>query len=147
MMVELEQLLKGFRKLEKREDLAGVVDDPTAIRFLAAWRRQVPTWRRSRAKQPTEIGLLWMWVWSGVRYDREAIANAAKVNESTAELYLRSCVSARIVYPDGSISKPAERLIAAHVKNRFPGTRRGRPPGVKDSSKRERKPAPKPEDG
>ncbi|HEU02539.1 hypothetical protein LCGC14_0678550 [marine sediment metagenome] len=144
-MTDLEQLLKGYRRLEKREDLAGVVDDPTGIRFLAAWRRQVPTWKRSRAKQPTEIGLLWVWVWAGVRYDREALAIAAKVNESTAELYLRSCVSARIVYPDGSISKPAERLIAAHVKNRFPGTRRGRPPGVKDSSKRTRTPATKDE--
>ena len=145
-MTDLTSLLSGFRKLEKREDLAGVVDDPVGIRFLAAWRRQVPTWKRSRAKQPTEIGLLWLWLWAGVRYDRDALAIAAKVNESTAELYLRSCVSARIVYPDGSISKPAERLIAAHVKNRFPGNRRGRPPGVKDSSKRERKPAAKPED-
>ena len=144
-MTDLEILLKGYRRLEKREDLAGVVDDPTGIRFLAAWRRQVPTWKRSRAKQPTEIGLLWMWIWTGVRYDREALGVAAKVNESTAELYLRSCVSARIVYPDGSISKPAARLIAAHVKNRVPGTRRGRPPGVKDASKRTRTPATKPE--
>ncbi len=142
-MTDLDELLKGYRRLEKREDLAGVVDDPTAIRLLAAWRRQVPTWRMSRATQPTELGLLWIWIWAGVRYDREALAIAAKVNESTAELYLRSCVSARIVYPDGSISKPAERLIAAHVKNRFPGTRRGRPPGVKDSNKRTRTPATK----
>lgn len=145
-MADLEQLLRGFRKLERREDLAGIVDDPTGIRFLAAWCRQAPTWKRPRAKQPTELSLLWAWLWSGVHYDREEIAVAAKVNESTAELYLRSCVSARIVYPDGSISKPAERLIAAHVKNRFPGTRRGRPPGVKDATKRTRTPAAKPED-
>ncbi len=144
-MPDLGQLLAGFRKLEKREDLAGVVDDPVAIRFLAAWQRQVPTWKRSRAKQPTELGLLWVWVWAGVRYDRAALGIAAKINESTAELYLRSCVSARIVYPDGTISTPAKRLIAAHVKNRFPGARRGRPPGVKDSSKRTRAAAPKDE--
>ena len=138
-MADIEELLKGYRKLEKREDLAGVVDDPVGIRFLAAWRRQVPSWKKPRAKQPTEIGLLWLWLWSGVRYDREELAIAAKVNESAAELYLRACVSARIVYPDGTISKPATRLIAAHVTNRFPGKRRGRPLGVKDSIKRERK--------
>lgn len=144
-MVDFEALLGAFRKLEKREDLAIIVDDPAAIRFLAAWRRQSPTWRQPRAKQPTELGLLWIWLWAGVHYDRSDLAVASKLNESAAELYLRSCMSARIVYPDGTISKPAERLITAHVTNRFPGTRRGRPPGVKDAAKRKPK-ATEPED-
>ncbi len=139
----LTRLLKPFRERESVEDLATIVDDPNAIRVIASWARIEKKWKKPRSRKPRARLELWWYLWKGVTFDRAALASAAKVTEQAAHALLRTCANARVIYPDGTLSEHAKTLIADHVANRMPGKRRGRPPGVRDSSKRKRKPATK----
>ena len=131
----LGQLLEEFRAVEIEDDLV-VVDDPEAIRLLAAWRKSTPVWRKPLARMPQEPVALWAWLWDGVYYDREELAVVSKLNEQTASQLLRVCAHARLAYPDGTISKHAAKLIKTQTQQRYPGKKTGRPFGAKDTVKR-----------
>jgi hypothetical protein len=121
LTLELLDICEKFRAGEKLEDLATIVGDANAIRLLAAWRNARPAWKKPKRKQPSNPPDLWQWIWDGVHYDREALANAAKLNEQATHKLLHLCANARVIYPDGTISKHAADLVAAHTKTRFPG--------------------------
>lgn len=140
MATALTKDLAKFRKLESLEDLATVVDDANAIRLIASWPRIEIAWKKPRTQRPRASAPLWWWLWKGVSFDRAALASAAKVSEQAAHALVRMCASARVIYPDGSVSNDARKLISTHVETRMPGKRRGRPVGAKDAKKRKRKP-------
>ena len=126
--------LAPFREAEKRDQLAGVVDDREAIRVLAAWRLVRWTWHKPRGKAPTEINELWYWLWAGGKFDLEALSAAAGHSRGVVERSLAVLVNARIVYPDGSISVEAARLVEAHTNQRYPVRSVGRPKGSKNKT-------------
>lgn len=110
--------LEPYRACESEDDLAITVGDPRVLHVLAAWRRLGPQWKRPRRRRPTDVHRLWEWLWSGVYYDLDALATAAKLSATAAVALLRACAHARIAYPDGSISEYANYAIAEYVELR-----------------------------
>lgn len=132
MSVDLQKLLAPLRKRESKEHLCAVVDDHDAIRLLDAFANAETAWKPRRgARVPKDPDALWGWLWGFVLLDLQAIAASAKLSQKTAATLLRVCIAARLVYPDGTITKPARTLIADYVRSRYPGRATGRPKGSK----------------
>lgn len=134
-MSRLEQLLEPFRDNEREDQLAGVVDNPDAIRTLAAWRSVRWTWTAKKGAEPEDLGERWLWIWQGGRFDLEALSASAGRGQAVVELVLGVLVNARVVYPDGTVTAHAQQLIEAHVKQKYPTRKGGRPLGSKNRPK------------
>ena len=120
-----------MRKREGKAQLCSIVDDHNAIRLLDAFANAETAWRpRGRAKPPKEQGALWFWFWRFFLIDLEALAASAKLTTEEATKLLRVLIAARLVYPDGTITKPGKTLIADFVSTRYPGKAQGRPKGA-----------------
>ena len=132
----MTKLLRSYRAKESEQDLAAIVDDPIVVRFLATWVRTPVEWRTPKRKRPATADELWWWLWSGVRWDLEQVARAARISQSAAQSFGIACATARIIYPDGTCSKHALALLDSYTAHRFPGRRAGRPKGAKDGKKR-----------
>ena len=119
----LADLLRPYRKHEQLLGLTVVTGDLTALRVLAAWLTwPTPPWRRARRKQPADERLLWDWIWEPVwnAIDFGDFGLAAGLAPGDAERALRTCLSARLVYPDGEISEGAKALLQAHIQRELP---------------------------
>jgi hypothetical protein len=128
--IDLKKLLAPMRKQEGKAQLCSIVDDHNAIRLLDAFANAESAWRpRSRPKQPTEQGALWFWLWRFFLIDLDALAASARLTPEEATKLLRVLIAARLVYPDGTITRPAKTLIADFVRTRYPGRATGRPKG------------------
>ena len=133
--IELAELLRAFRDVEAQDQLAAVVDDRDAIRVLAAWRSVRWEWDAPSKRSPWDLGELWIWLWTGGRFDLEAIAAAVGSSLGIVEAALAVLVNARAVYPDGTISAHAQLLVEAHVSKCYPRRAVGRPKLSKNKPK------------
>lgn len=146
--MHLQDALELFRRTESRDQLAPAVDRPDLIRAIAAWRSVRWDWTRPKRKPPkipvgdpacamvgVDLGRLWLWVWSGGKFDLEGYAAALATSQLEAELRLSVLAQARIVYPDATVTAPAEQLIDAFVNHRYPKRAPGRPKGSKNRPK------------
>lgn len=135
--MSLAKLLAPFRKGERLEDTAGFVDQPVGVQMLAAWPRVGMTWDKPEGRAPgaADSAERWGWIWSGFAYDRSAMARFAGTDEGAVKSWVLKAVEARLVYPDGTLSGPAAKLVSGYIERRQPG-RPGRPKGVVDGGGR-----------
>ena len=132
---KLARHLAGFRKLEKKSQVATVVDKPAAITMLGVWSACEKDWR-PQGRAPKQDFELWRWLWQSVWFDLEGLAAISGLSETEAARVLRVCMGLRLVYPDGTISKHAQQLLEDHGRARAPGNAKGRPRGSRDKEKR-----------
>lgn len=125
MSKALAKLLEPFRSKENPAQLATVIDSPDAIRVIAAWTATRRAWKKAKGKPPKTLELLWSWLWRGVAFDRDTLAETSRLASDQAHYVLRALVAARIVYPDGTITQYAEELIDGYVEKRM--KQHGRP--------------------
>lgn len=119
-------LIDAFRAAEQVTDIAVLMADEgfdtVTMRVLAAWERSIPRWRRPSkpcpdAGRPTAEA--WKWLTSGWSIDYATISAAAAVARDVARERCDVLVHARLIYPDGSISKPARQAMQAAVASRL----------------------------
>lgn len=111
--------LQIFKQSESSAQLATVVDSPEAIKVIQAWTATRKTWKKSAGKAPATTELLWAWLWRGVKFDREALAEQARIAVDQSHYVLRALVAAKLVYPDGTITEAASKLVDAYVGKRM----------------------------
>lgn len=119
MTKALQALLAAQRKREEAGQLATVIDSPEAIRVLAAWPATRKTWKKAAGKPPANPRARWEWLWRGVKLDPDSLARTARLAADQALAMLRVLQAARVVYPDGTISKHAHELVAGYVDKRL----------------------------
>lgn len=119
MSAILASHLEAFKESESSAQLATVVDSPEAIKVIQAWTATRKTWKKAAGKAPVALELLWSWLWRGVKFDREALAEQARIAVDQSHYVLRALVAAKLVYPDGTITKAASELVDAYVGKRM----------------------------
>ena len=118
-----EEAVEKFRSQEQVEDVLAItnVKDPQAIRL----RRLVVAWGKikidrisvQRPAPPAEDEKeLWKWMWECVRYDPEELRQVSGVRVGV-EMLMRVLIGNRIIYPDGTVSEYAKKVIRAILKN------------------------------
>lgn len=130
-----ESLISAFRAAESIEDVASLAVeegfDPEAMRVLAAWRHSDHLWFLPKTPCPDPsmpTARAWAWLVSGWSIDVRAIARAADVSESCARQKFELLLGNHLIYPDGSMSKPAQAALRAHVAKRVRGSAKRKPP-------------------
>lgn len=134
----LDEMITAFRAIEANEDIIPVAGDDVAMRVLAAWTKTENVWRMPKRARPT-FGPsthhdCWRWITSGWMPDYEGLAEATGLDYSTASDKMRVLIANRLVYPDGTMSKPSTILMVGYAAAKL---------GLKGDPK---KPAKKPDD-
>ena len=137
----LAKLLKPYKASEDEYKVAMILDSPEAIRVMAAWPGIRKKWAKYGGKMPADKALAWQWIWRCLTYDLEALALATRLSQRAAVSTLRVLVAAHAIYPDGTLSEAASKILDGYVQRRIaakPGAPRGggRPKGAKDAKPR-----------
>jgi hypothetical protein len=125
-MGELDDRVAPYRAAATSDALAAIIDDTIAVRFLAAWRMIPTEWTAPKRDMPSDAAERWRWLWHGVKWDRIAVARAARIAEATANVYAHVCATAQLIYPDGTISTHAADYVRAFTAARYPKRMPGR---------------------
>lgn len=124
-------LIRAFEAAAKAEDLGAVmVEDgwnAEAMRVLAATQHVEHRW--IEPKRPCPDGgratpAAWAWLISGLEIDFVELAAAADVTVPIARRKWMQLASARLVMPDGSMTKWARAALKKHVAQRLGSTGR-----------------------
>ena len=119
MPTTLKDLVIFFRSQEDRYLIGAVqvISDSAAQRTLATWATMPVEWKIPKQKQPKieNERALWDWAWQGILYDANELAKRAGVDRFVIEGIMARLVSARLVYPDGTISGTASGVLRAEV--------------------------------
>lgn len=118
----LSELLAEFKASEQLHAAALIVEDVDAKRVLAAWTTMpIDGWRKPRKMQTGDsLAWRWEWLWSTVGIDYDMLAMRAGVSAQTALAKFEMLRASRLVYPDGSISKPALAVLHGYVQQNMP---------------------------
>lgn len=122
---EPRTLLDAFRAMEA-ENLGVVavllVDEgwnAESMRVLASWPRADLSWSKPPGKIPDDgkpTAKAWAWICAGLTVDFDRLAAAADVVPRVAREKVKMLLGAGLVYPDGSLSKPARAALNECVK-------------------------------
>lgn len=103
-----------------RGDRGMVIVDENALRALATWQSVIVEWEPPPVEllppQPRE-GLLWRWVWEGCSVNGDDLdtfldwAQLSGLAMADCRIAFRKLVAAHLIYPDGTVSEFAERLL------------------------------------
>ncbi len=119
-------LLSAFRAAEAVGDIGVLlVDDgfdATTMRVLSAWERTEQKW--SQPKKPCPDGgrptiAAWRWLCSTWTVDYAAVADGASVSRDVARERVMVLMHARLIYPDGDVSKAARQAMTATIRGRL----------------------------
>lgn len=131
------ELVEAFKVIAdaRIESLASFVVedgfDAETMRVLSAWTVADVPW--SRPPKPCPDGgrptqRAWLWLMSGIEVDIHAIADATGLSRSLVLQKVRILIAARLVFPDGEISKPARAALQQAVAERISGTAKKKTP-------------------
>jgi len=120
-----EELIEFFKKKETPEDTACLmpeerfIDTDSLRRLVIAW----PKARRSRINPwatTSEEGdvACWRWLWEQVDYDQEELKRIAGVGSNITSL-MDILIGNRLLYPDGTVSLWAQKVIRQVFKTRL----------------------------
>ncbi len=107
--------IEPYRAQESPLAVAMLVDDSSARRVLVAWvtYAQIPAWVAPDDVPPDDERKRWHWLWTPVlnALNYEDLGEASGMTAMALKRKLAMLVNARLIYPDGTISKHAEAAI------------------------------------
>jgi hypothetical protein len=122
MKSALADLLQPFRVVDERAT-AIAAGDVAAHRMIAAWPNLVlPTWRCPRSVLPPDDARRWLWIWTGYLGGPDEpgflseLGRRARVSDRDVIERWPALIGARLVFPDGTISAAAERLVQSYIR-------------------------------
>lgn len=121
----LAELLQIFQGTEEDGDAIPVLGDDDAMSVLAAWRRADQVWSQPNAKQPPYTAktseAVWRWICAGWSLDHvvEAIERGTGLSPFVVRNKLAMLIAARLIYPDGNMSKAAKTALQLHVAKKL----------------------------
>ena len=142
-MNQLDKLLEPYRGSGNDLGVVTVIDDTQAKKILAAWTRYNAKWVKPRGRRPSNPDDLWYWLWEGVDFEPTTLASMANVSPHVVASKFEVLVHARLVFPDGTISKQARQLLEVFISENMPKPKPPSKPAAKAKVPTKRKPAAK----
>lgn len=129
-------IMEAFRASADR-DLEAVacllIDDgfnAETMRVLAAWPQVELGWENPGRKCPGDgapTPAAWRWLVEGIRMDAGELATIAGVSRAVAREKSEMLLGNRLVFPDGSLAKPARASLQRHAREAL-GLKPPKPP-------------------
>lgn len=108
----LPQLLAPYRRQEL-ERTPGACGTRAARQLLAAWSPAWCAWTPPTSPAPADLTDRWRWLWGHVELHAPDFVAACALPQAAGLAAFEGLVALRLVYPDGTISRAAQRLLQA----------------------------------
>lgn len=112
--------LDAFKTTEPSETLFLVSDDAQAKKLLSVWPylwKHAPSY--PKGPPPEDMNERWLWLWSLVQPDFEAMAERSGLPKYAVKEKFEVLKAGRLVYPDGTVSQWATRMLRTEVANQY----------------------------
>lgn len=117
--------LDVFKNNEPGDTIYVVTDDVEAKKLLAMWPflwKHNPTY--PKGTPPDDTNDRWEWVWQNIHPDADVMAARSGVPKHTVLEKFELLKCAHLIYPDGTTSQWAQRLLRTEMSNRYAPKRR-----------------------
>ena len=115
--------LELFKNCEKAEVVLLVAKNYELIKMLVAWRhirlKRKATMTPLSGESEQEI---WDWLWDNVEYEENDMVLRSGAGEHSVKRRLPVLIGNRLIYPDGTINRFAERYLRERVLSLFQGS-------------------------
>lgn len=120
--------LRDFKAQERArpECVHPLVRDPILRNMVIAWELSPVTFRPPDGAAPGGEAARWAWLWRGVEFDRDALANALRVDSMSVRRLVDRAAAFRLIYPDGTANRLAIQFVQGEISKDLGGKRRPR---------------------
>lgn len=110
--MDIRTAIRRIRAQESIEPIY-ILRDPKNCAALLAWKylpRELP---EGDEFDPSD----WSGLWEGVEIDYSALSRMANLSEGECRLIVERLRGFRLIYPDGTITEPAEKYLRATTQH------------------------------
>ena len=124
------ELLTTFKDQEEErlECVHPLVKDTLLRNFVVAWSMSDVTFKRPEGPIPGDEATRWNWLWTGVQFDRNEIANALKIDRTKVGRLVDRASAFRLIYPDGTVNQMAIKFIRSEIAKAMASKKGSRAP-------------------
>lgn len=112
--------------LETPESVYSIMNDEVAKAILSVWQAYPITWTPTTDSAPEDLNARWEWLWAGCGIDTTLLAKKVGMPKFLVAQRFEILKTARLIYPDGAISRYASAIMRADVSRRLRGEGGGR---------------------
>jgi len=117
-MKTFEEILEEFKKNESVEDVLPVMDNLSLQKILIAWSKISISRLPIKKAAPSIPNELWRWLWDQIEFKQDEITEITGIKFDLSKL-LKILIGNRIIYPDGSISSFASKILKSILKTKL----------------------------
>lgn len=118
-----EEAIADFKTKETIEDsmvLSGKDEHAQRLRrFVVGWQKIKISAAGKNSAAPENEFDRWDWLWKAVKYDVEELSVISGVPKSMVESCLQTLRGNRVIYPDGTVSSYATKILRAMMKSQL----------------------------
>ena len=96
------------------QQVYAILGDPCAQKVLSAWGCAVRL-KLTKEKPPADLDALWAFGWRNCEIDEARLCRATGLSDKIVKEQVARLQDLRLVYPDGTITEPARKLLASIV--------------------------------
>ncbi len=114
--------LEITKSVEQYESLILIMDDLDAQKLMAAWQLYRPAFTDRAVRKGETVDDLWEKLWESVEpIQYKKLSDDSGVPYATVCVLFRRLMNARLIYPDGTISPNAKKLLTTAVGGNIAG--------------------------
>lgn len=120
------EALDHYKRLDRGSPSAvyPILHDPDSRLLLAAWASYLVPWKPPEGLAPQEQdSRVWEWLWKGCRPSMARLEGLSGVPKVFIARKLRILRGARLIFPDGTISAWADKILQAEITLVYPTKR------------------------
>lgn len=116
-----DDALERIKRLETEEDAVCIVgadvDAQALRRILIAWKKVEITRMPGKPPMREDEPAMLAWLWDHIRYDEAGLRRLAGVPDVIRRLEVLK--GNRLIYPDGTISLAATKIVRQHMRRQL----------------------------
>lgn len=111
---------KGKETIEDAMLLAAKNEQAEKLRRLVVgWQKIKITLSDNKKAVPEEESERWEWLWQSMQYDIDNLAIISGIQKSLVETNIKTLKGNRVIYPDGSVSTSATKILRQLMKSQL----------------------------
>ncbi len=116
---------------ERPEVIHPLLHNPILRNLVIAWSMTPVTFTHIKGAVPEDEAARWRWLWQGVQFDRDDIANALKIDRMKVGRLVERASAFRLIYPDGTANAVALQFIRSEIAKGLKTKKPKAPPAAK----------------
>lgn len=112
---EYRAVLNEFKAKERPESAASISSNKSLMKILSVWHLVDYEWGEPKSPAPVGDMTRWLWLWDEWGYDSDELSRSTGLDIRAVKKTVQQAIRARLVYPDGTLSKAASGAVNGAV--------------------------------